>query len=129
MPRPMITINIRDQRRIERRFNNFPDRINNEIKTAIRKVALINIETRAKMKLTRDKHIDTGRLRASIHTEYEGTRRILPGRLLNDLSVIVGTNIEYAIYVERIDSYLIWAYNKAIPVLQKEIKKATRRAL
>ena len=87
---------------------------------------LVKIETVAKNKLTTDGHVDTGRLRASIHTEYLGTRRILPGKITDELGVVVGTNVEYAKYVERLDSYLGYAYKKARPILLRRVRETIR---
>lgn len=130
MPRKgMLAVNIRGLGRIQNTLGNMPKKLEKELSKTIRKIAIVEIETKAKLKLTRDGHVDTGRLRTSIHTEYEGTRRILPGRLEGPLGVIVGTNVEYAIYVERIDSYLIWAFKKAHPILIREVQNAIRRAL
>lgn len=63
--------------------------------------------------------VDTGRLRSSIHVEY----------FLNDLAAMIGTNVEYAVYVEfgthlmagrpfLTASFEIWA-----PAFYREIKE------
>jgi hypothetical protein len=115
--------------RYARRFGQIPDNLRQTLSDAIKEVALVDIETEAKLKLTRDGHIDTGRLRASIHTEYKGSSRILRGRIPNDLTFIVGTNVIYAKKIENIDSYLIWAYKRAIPKLRVKLRQAIREGL
>lgn len=120
----MIAVNLRGLGNIQRRFKRMPPQLRQKISQTIRQTAITKIETVAKNKLTSDKHVDTGRLRASIHTEYKGTRRILPGKISDELGCLVGTNVEYAKYVERLDSYLIYAYKKARPVLIKRVREA-----
>ncbi len=115
--------------RFARRFGEIPDNLRQSLSDTIKEIAIVDIETEAKLKLTRDGHIDTGRLRASIHTEYKGSSRILRGRISNDLTFIVGTNVVYARKIERIDSYLIWAYKRALPKLRVKLSQAIREGL
>lgn len=115
--------------RYAQRFGQISENLRRELSDKIKEIAVVDIETEAKLKLTRDGHIDTGRLRASIHTEYKGSSRILRGRIPNDLTFIVGTNVVYAKKIENIDSYLIWAYKRAIPKLRVKLRQAIREGL
>jgi len=111
-----------------RRLNTYPDRLKQELKEIGLETALVDIETEAKLKLTRDKHIDTGRLRASIHTEYEGSPLHILGGISGPLDWVVGTNVGYAWKIEKIDSYVIWAFKRAKPKYLTRCKQAIRRA-
>lgn len=79
----------------------------------------IRIETASKQKITEFGHIDTARLRSSIHFESElanrsftysdETGRSFDGKLdvdPKDLEVYVGTNVEYAEKIRQINDYL-----------------------
>ena len=125
----MIAVNLRDVGKINRRFKRMPKQLRQKLSNTIRQTAIVHIETVAKNKLTADKHIDTGRLRASIHTEYKGTKRILPGKITDELGCIVGTNVEYAKYVERIDSYLAYAFKKARPILLRKVREVLKEVI
>ncbi len=94
----------------------------------------LEVETDAKMKITEDRHIDTGRLRASIHTEFQGHTNYgytdmegnafngnLRERIRNNLDVYVVTNVIYAQKIERLDSYLFWAFERSKPGLQRRL--------
>ena len=95
----------------------------------------LDIETDAKEKITEDHHVDTGRLRASLHTENpktstnqysDGTGRSFKGKLSEtpkDNQVFIGTNVKYAQFIERRDSYMRYAYDKNIPKLKVMAKK------
>lgn len=110
-----------------RNFGRIPDNIRQNLSDTIKEVAIVNIETEAKLKITRDGHVDTGRLRASIHTEYlDGPVRILSGRIDNEFTFIVGTTVIYAKKIEKLDSYLIYAYKRAIPILRVRVSEAIR---
>jgi hypothetical protein len=93
----------------------------------------VNIESEAKRELTRFGHVDTGRLRSSLHMEsntinrqfrynddtgntYDGTFGISIG----ELEVYAGTNVEYAEKIRRINDYLF-------PVAEKERVKLIQR--
>jgi hypothetical protein len=125
----MLAINIRGLAENATHFRNMPQHLTEELKITIRETCIVDIETQAKLKLTRDGHVDTGRLRSSIHTEYQGSQRILPGTLKSPLSAIVGTNVEYAKYVERMDSYLAWAARQGIPKLKERINETISRVI
>ena len=79
----------------------------------------INIESASKEKITSDGHIDTGRLRSSIHYESSTVNRAfrysddkansLDGNLgvrPDEFEVYVGTNVEYAEKIRQIDDFL-----------------------
>jgi hypothetical protein len=138
----MIAVNLRGAAKINRRFKRMPNQLKQKLSKTIRQTAIVHIETVAKNKLTSDKHIDTGRLRASIHTEWKGNRGFLYkdrfgkkfgggllGTIKDDLGCIVGTNVEYAKYVERKDSYLAYAFKKARPILIKRVRETLREVI
>jgi len=125
----MLAVNLRGVAKINRRFERMPNQLKQKLSKTIRQTAIIHIETVAKNKLTSDKHVDTGRLRASIHTEYKGTERILLGKITDELGCIVGTNVEYARYVERIDSYLAYAFKKARPILLRKVREVLKEVI
>jgi len=79
----------------------------------------INIESASKQKITSDEHIDTGRLRSSIHYESSTVNRSFRysddkgnsfdgnlGVRIGELEVYVGTNVEYAEKIREIDDFL-----------------------
>lgn len=101
----------------------WPKMLKKKVKDVVVKTAILDIETVAKQKLTIDGHVDTGRLRADIHTEYQGGPiNILKGRI-GELDAKSGTNVFYAGYIEDLDPFLTYAYKKAIPKLRVEIQK------
>lgn len=118
----MITVNITGNRDIQSNANRYKQEIKRKVKAALVEIALVEIETGAKQKLTSDGHIDTGRLRASIHTEHQGSRGDL-NVAIGENDVVVGTAVHYAIYVERMDSYLKWAFEKAKPKIANAISQ------
>lgn len=104
-------------------MSQWSDNLKKRVKKAVRKVAIVNIESVAKSKLTSDGHIDTGALRADIHAEYEGGPRRILRASIGPLGAVVGTDKEYAGFVEDMDSYLEWAFNRAIPKLNAAIER------
>lgn len=111
-------------------------------RNALIESAFIDVETVAKQKLTRDGHIKTGRLRASIHTTFKGQKvhkysdssgKSFRSNLnvnRTDYNVFVGTNVVYARKIERLDTYLVYAFlnaRKLIPArIQKHLLKIMR---
>ena len=103
--------------------------------------ALVDVETVAKKKLTQDKHIDTGRLRASIHTTYKGNEhysytddegKAFSSRLdvkRKENSVYIGTDVKYATKIESLDSYLHYAHKNAKDKTDRRLKKAMDKVL
>lgn len=112
-------------------------------------IGLVDGESEAKKKLKQDTHIDTGRLRASIHVEYwdntpkyethegefasSGTYRddhgvAYEGKLKANPSegeVYMGTNVEYAKFVENMDSFIGYAAKKCKQAMKS--KKLTSK--
>ena len=93
----------------------------------------INIESASKNKITDDGHVDTGRLRSSIHYEsstvnrnyrysdnqgnsFDGSLGVNP----DELEVYVGTNVEYADKIRQINDFLF-------PPAEKERTELIRR--
>lgn len=144
-----MRIRINGARRITERADDFERKIQSAVRKAMIETAMIDIETGAKRKLTRDGHIDTGRLRASIHTAYkisngsfqiDNTNHNYSDNQGNNYTstldvesrffqVVVGTDVFYADFVEMLDSFLFYALNKAKPKLKRRIKKETQKIL
>jgi len=83
-----IKIEVKNLQEIRRAFQQFPEKIIPELKTAVIKSALM-VEREAKILAP----VDTGRLRSSINTSYGiGTLGI---------GARVATDVEYAIYVHE----------------------------
>ena len=137
------SVRIRVSQRLRRNLNRLPQNIANDIKGAIVETALTRIETVAKQTLTREGHVDTGRLRASIHTRYDTTNsnyiyrdnngELFNGSLMenprNDLhkfQIFVGTNVEYAGYIERRFPYLLPAFESAKIYMDRKIQSILR---
>jgi hypothetical protein len=126
------------------------DRYKKELKEKTKEVlietAMKEVETVAKDTLTNDGHIDTGRLRASIHTSHWGKTKhaykcsstgaktgrkakktsfdgTLSEAPFNELEVYVGTNVVYAHRIERLDPYLVPAYENGKKMLMVNLKK------
>lgn len=115
--------------RIAKKFDSLPEALRNELIEISRETAIVDIETVAKQKLTSDGHIDTGRLRASIHTEYKGSPLSVLGTVKGPIDFIVGTNVVYAWMIEKIDSYVLYAFKKAKTLYIKAVKEAIGRVL
>ena len=93
----------------------------------------INIESASKNKITEDGHVDTGRLRSSIHYESSTVNRNFRysdnqgnsfngdlGVSIDDLEVYVGTNVVYANKIRKINDFLF-------PPAEKERTQLIRR--
>jgi phage gpG-like protein len=131
----MIRIDISGQRQIQSNANMQSKQIQRKIKAALLEVALADVETGAKQKLDSDGHVDTSRLKTSIHTEYDGSRgysysdnwgNSYDGALsaaVGENDVIVGTNVHYAKYIERKDSFIKYAFEKAKPKIANAISQ------
>ena len=93
----------------------------------------INIESASKNKITEDGHVDTGRLRSSIHYEsstvnrnyrysdnegnsFDGSLGVNP----SEFEVYVGTNVVYADKIRQINDFLF-------PPAEKEKAELIRR--
>ena len=155
------SVRIRVSQRLRRNLNRLPQNIANDIKGAIVETALTRIETVAKQTLTREGHVDTGRLRASIHTrygdnipvsseygarfrvgdsnktyiyfdkgkkhQYDGTLKKNPIDRSRRFQIFVGTNVEYAGYIERRFPYLIPAFESSKQYMARKIRSILRR--
>ena len=114
------------ERQLIARIERLPRRLKREVKRIVQKVAIVDIESGAKRKLTQDGHIDSGALRSSIHSEFNTGRRILSGSI-KELEAIIGTNLSYANRIEYdFDSYVLYAFNQAKPVFIRELENAIR---
>lgn len=100
----------------------------------------INIESEAKKTITLDGHVDTARLRNSIHYESNTVNRAFRysddkgntfsgslGVRPDELEVYVGTNVEYAEKIRQLDDYLFPPAEKErvalIGRLRKQLKE------
>jgi len=70
-----IKLNFKTSPELEKNLKTINEKILKEAKKIIIETALVDVESEAKNKLTAGGHVVTGRLRASIHTEYEGQNR------------------------------------------------------
>lgn len=104
-----MRVNIHGIGRVVRNAEQFEDKIIKATRKAMIKSALVDVETGAKKKITQDRHVDTGRLRASIHTSYKGNtthfyndndgksfESILDVRR-TEFNVFIGTDVLYAV--------------------------------
>jgi hypothetical protein len=104
-------------------LDNFPalsTKIRQLLRDAMIETALADVESPAK----RQCRVDTGRLRTSIHTEYYGSYGDLSERPPNELTVHVGTNVEYAVYVERRYPFLFPALESSGGKFRKRLESA-----
>ena len=145
-----VSVKIHGTRTVIDNLDEFEKKIQIATKKAIIQGALVDIETVAKRKLTTDKHIDTGRLRASIHTSYKkspdgrGERRTthhytdnrgnnyvsdIFESTSNDFAVVVGTDVHYGTYIEALDSYIFYAYHKGLPKIKRRVAREVRKVL
>lgn len=130
-----LDVNIKGLSKVLKNIKGKEKEILKVAKAALIESALIDIETVAKQKLTKDKHILTGRLRASIHTTFKGKSPYgyldMQGNAyrsnLNvkktDMNVFVGTDVVYARKIERLDTYLVYAFLRARRLVPARIKK------
>ncbi len=101
----------------------------------------LKIESDAKMDITRNSHVDTGRLRSSVHMEsnqinrnytysdnagnsFNGSLGVNP----DELEVYVGTNVEYAESIRKIDDFLFPYAEKERVDLIRRLKKQLAEA-
>lgn len=136
-----MRVNIRGIRDVSRNAEQFEKDIIKAVHGAMVKGAMIDIETGAKKKITQDRHIDTGRLRASIHTTYTGKEvhnyNDLSGKSFDamldvrrkEFNVFVGTDVIYAQFIERLDSFLYFAFKHSHQKIQRRIKREVQRVL
>lgn len=122
-----------------KKFKNFADEIKIEAQQELVASCMSELETTAKEKLTQDGHIDTGRLRASIFTKTKDNRvhrysdqegksyTCDLSKAVKELQVVVGTNVEYAIKIERMDSFIQYAFRQGSPQVIKNMDKLLER--
>lgn len=132
-------VQIRGLNRVLKNFQNFGEEIKVEAQKELVANCMVEIETVAKEKLTQDGHIDTGRLRASIFTktkdnktnrysDHEGNSYTCElSKSVKDLQVVCGTNVEYALKIERLDSYMQYAFRQGYPKILKNMNKMLER--
>jgi len=126
----LISVKISGVRTVGKKLDRKKEQLEENIMEEIIKTALVDIETPAKKKC----HVDTGRLRASIHTEYIGKKQYnykdnignsFDGALsvkLEDDEVLVGTNVEYGQKMEAIDPYLFPAFESSKAGLRSRLR-------
>ena len=149
-----LKVSVSGVEKVNARLKKVEEDIAEGVMRELKTIALVDIETVAKQRLTERKHVDTGRLRASIHTEYNGEaefngvkgntystplpKKNQPGSLDGRLSdkagpfeIFVGTNVEYAKKMERYDAYLFPAFvaakSKIIAAAGKIVGKITKK--
>jgi hypothetical protein len=116
----MISVDLKGDNKLREQLHILSGLMEDKVKAMILEVAFVDIETFAKKEVP----VDTGRLRASIHTKFKskGDAKALPlpesqqtfsytseGQTYNgtlrepikELEVIVGTNVEYAKKINR----------------------------
>lgn len=142
-----MRVTVRGSQNIINNMDAFKEKILKATRKAMLTTALVDIESGAKRKLTNDGHIDTGRLRASIHTAYPSVRGVTGQDTHNysdkygttytsrldvnssEFKVVVGTNVKYAIFVENLDSFLFYAFNKSKVKFKQRLKKEVNKVL
>lgn len=137
----MITVKVTGLNIVNKKMDKLRKEIEKAAKAALIESAIVDVESEAKRKITQDKHVKTGRLRASIHTAFKGKkthrysdmtgksyRERLSGEI-TDKNVLVGTNVKYARKIERLDSYLAYAFLKARKLVPARIKKHVAKVL
>jgi hypothetical protein len=135
---PSIKIDISGN--LKRALQNMNEQVMTKVKKMIIESCLVDIESVAKNRLTTKQHVVTGRLRASIHTRYanynntHGYRNLL-GESFNDrlkikpiekptyFEAYVGTSVNYAGKIERLDAYLYPSFLTASRDLKKNVKR------
>lgn len=109
--------------RLRKRVKRYGDEAIQEIRDEL-DAAGINIESEAKNNINRDGHVDTARLITSIHWESKGNRgytyedkfgNTFDGsfeQAIDDMTIIAGSNVEYAPKIEDLDAFLYPAWEK-----------------
>ena len=136
-----MRVNIKGISKVKLNSDKFQKKLEKAVYGAMVEGALVDIETGAKKKITQDKHIDTGRLRASIHTTYTGHEihnyNDMEGGAYEDrldvkrkeFNLFVGTAVKYAKYIEFMDSFLYFAFKHGQQKMPKRIRKHVQRVL
>jgi hypothetical protein len=98
------------------------NKIGREVEREIGICAYTLIETAAKNKLTMDRHVVTGRLRASIRTVLDNSSFIK--------RATISTNVPYAAKIEyRFDSYMAWSFETNKTQINSKISAAFSRSI
>jgi HK97 gp10 family phage protein len=111
-----VNIKVSGVNKTMRKFEEYTGVVSRKTAEAVEKTAL-DIERRAKTKAP----VDTGRLKNSIHTEPRG-----------EYSRWVGTNVEYAVFVEfgtrkmSARPYFYPSVQEVIPEFKKRLEKAVK---
>ena len=136
-----VRVKIEGIPKITKNMDKWEEKILKVAHGAVIKSAKIDVETGAKKKITQDKHIDTGRLRASIHSSYKGNEiytysdnegNSFTSRVdvrYKEYNVFVSSDVEYANKIEMIDSYLFYAFKMGKNNLPKRIQKDVKKLL
>jgi hypothetical protein len=134
-----MSVDVRISPRLLRNLRRLGDRLSDQLKAETIETALVEIETVAKTRA----RVDTGRLRASIHTKYRNVKanhnykdrqgkkfrgRVIarPKNTKNKFTCIVGTDVAYARKIERLDPYLSYAYVRARPIYIRNLQRIIR---
>jgi hypothetical protein len=136
-------VNITGISELLKKFQNFSDEIKVEAQKELVATAITEIETPAKESLTDKGHVDSGRLRSSLYVKYKGNEQkrysddegngytCKLNEPVEDMKVSCGTDVPYAMKIERLDSYLINNYEASkktfVNNLDKLLNKLTRR--
>jgi hypothetical protein len=136
-----LSVKIDGIKRVKNTSKKFEGEIIKAVHRAMIKGALVDVETGAKKKITQDRHVDTGRLRASIHTTYKDKEiynyndmegGAYEDRLdvkRKDYNVFVGSAVIYAKKIEFLDSFLYFAFKNGQKKLPRRIKQEVQRVL
>jgi len=129
-----IKIPKKDIAKLRKRVKKYGDEALQEIRDELDEAGT-NIESGAKNNITTDGHVDTGRLRSSIHWESKGNRghnysdkqgNNFDGKfeqMINDMTIIAGSNVEYAPKIEDLDAFLSPAWEKERANFLARLKK------
>lgn len=140
-------INIDGLNRLTNNINNFEKKLKTVVKNAIIKTSIENVVKNAQDIITIHNHVDTGRLRQSIHAEYNSkyveksyfshkytadiSGENFIGKLNekpNDLTVIIGTDVPYAGKIEfQYDAYMFPALEGSKDELKYNIQSSINR--
>ena len=149
-----MRVRIRGVEKVKKNADKIQEKIIKATRMGMIKSAIIDIETGAKKKITEDGHIDTGRLRASIHTTYKDADTFYPKGMFKPASgqkfyralkgkgfrgkldvkrklynIFVGTDVHYSTKIEELDSYLYFAFKQAQKKLERRIQKEVKEVL
>jgi len=135
-------VTIRGIEKVLKNFSQFNDEIKVELQKELVATSLTELETPAKESLTEKGHVDTGRLRSSIYTKYkDNTSKNYSddedngyncnlNEPVKDLKISCGTDVPYAMKIERLDSFLVNNFEASkktfVKNLDEVLKKLTK---